>query len=271
MNATHNRISLFMAVAASILLPLSGCGGEDEDPDPSQGTHAAGAFTGTVSSGTLFRSVTLPNREVWIFEGREIDGTFWFGDWHQATLLEQGQSPATQNAVIVGELAQLPASLSLSATTSSIMGTISSPEFGIDRRFEGTPNTSSTSSWLYRFDANASTESIQGTWGMPSGRRSIGMTLQIAPNGDFTGTGSFGGLAHPSCDISGKLTPNRSGKNFFDVSLSSFDQSCFAITAITAGFAVTYPLGNGQSELILSFVGSNPTRSRTAWRMVARR
>jgi hypothetical protein len=270
LSARHIRISLVLTTLISLV--LSGCGGKDEADESGQQLRG-GSFTGTVSSTILFRGVILPNQEVWLLEGREIDGAFSYGDWIQATLVDQSQNSTSKNAVLVGEMAQVPGVLSLDPQTndSLVKGVFTSSEFGYNKPFEGTSGSSSSTNWLYRFDAGASAASIQGTWVMPSGRRTIGMTLEVAPNGEFSGTGSFGGLPYPPCDISGRLTPSSSGKNFFEVSLSRIGESCFAISTLTAGIAITYPLANGQSELVLSFVGSNPTRTKVAWRMVARR
>lgn len=131
-------------------------------------------------------------------------------------------------------------------TGSSINGTLT--ETGISNiTFNGTAISGSS----FNYNSPAVVSDIDGVW---SGTIQDGTTaiIVIKSNGTFTGSDS-------GCAFSGTLTPDSSGKNFLNISLTYGGSPCLSPGQVQSGVAVDYLLSDGVTRQLLAGVVSGNT------------
>jgi hypothetical protein len=204
---------LLLGVVATALVMLSGCGGSDHRHfEPWQ---AEGLWSGTTSTGTL-DGVVLDTGEYWFIYG---SGGVARSVVHGFGYFSRGVFRSDNGSDYVFGFDR-PFFSSLSAVVE--------PEFSIEgeiylaNQLEGfgvgfVPE--------YRFPANPA--AIAGNW------RGSGSTLLSA--GDFViaidNQGSFTASLAGNCDYGGRILPNRSGRNVFDIALTSIGTCPFLFAA----------------------------------------
>jgi hypothetical protein len=102
------------------------------------------------------------------------------------------------------------------------------------------------------YNTPANLAQITGAWTL-SALDGTSADVTIAPGGSFTG-------ANAGCSISGTIEPRASGKNVFDVSVTSGGAPCAAPGTTSTGIAVTYLLpGSTARQLVVAGVNAART------------
>jgi hypothetical protein len=126
---------------------------------------------------------------------------------------------------------------------SSLSGSLT--EGASSETFSGTVPSSS----LFDYNSSASLSAIAGSW---SGSLTDGesATVNIDSLGNVTGISSDG------CSFSATITPDNSGKNFFDISLAFGASPCILANQNASGIAVNYLLSDGVTNQLIAGVTS---------------
>ena len=194
---------LLLGVLALAMLVLAGCGGSDHRHfEP---WEAEGLWSGSTSSGTL-DGVVLDTGEYWFIYGA---GGVARSVVHGNGFFSRGLFRSDDGADYFFGYDR-PFFSSLSAVVE--------PEFSIEgeiyleNRLEGF-----SVGFVPEYRTPANPAAIVGQWrGSGSTLLSAGdFVIDIDPQGNFTA-----GLAG-SCDYSGRILPNRNGRNVFDIALTS--------------------------------------------------
>lgn len=247
-------VTLFAAVAAL----SAGCGGGGSSaptpppPPPPSGTPITeGAYSGTVTGGTAnaFEMLVLEGGEIWALYGIDSATGFNVGGFVQGTInanttslsftstgaRDFGTNPSSA-ATVSGSYTSAP---TISGSLTTAVGTV---------QFSGGPIAGST----YNYSATPSLSAISGTWNVfSSGGGSAALTIQAS--------GAYSADDGTGCIISGNLTPRPSGKNVFNVT-TTYGANCGSQSGATGGgVAVSYPLTNGRTQLVVGLVKSDRT------------
>jgi hypothetical protein len=236
-------------LAFTLLIILVGCGGgstnsNSNSPSSTPG-QAQAVYFGTASNGDAFETIILPNDEYYALYGPTSGNEFSIS----GMLTGQGSSNNgnyTANVTdFYGSSATVTGSVSATYTVgASINGTLTatgSPAV----TFNGTVMPSSQ----FNYKTAAKLSDIVGTWagGLLDGTLA---TVTINSNGAFSGSDSSG------CSFSGTITPDNSGKNFFDISLTYGASPCLLPNQSASGMAVDYLLSDGVTRQLLAAVAS---------------
>jgi hypothetical protein len=238
---------LKIAAAASTAAFIAACGGGGGDSAPVSTSPPQGVYTGTLtgSTSTAFQLLALENGEFYSMYGINSGPVFGVAGFIQGTGSANGSTFTSSNVKDFGVTPAVAGSLTSTFSDSSISGSVTAS--GRTINFNGTRPTAST----YDYNAAPSIAAIVGTWTLSSPDATT-VTLNIAANGSFTGSGS-------GCTFSGTLTPRSSGKNVLNVSLTFGAAPCDPAGGSASGIALSYPLSNGQRQLILA--GTNASRT----------
>ena len=99
---------------------------------------------------------------------------------------------------------------------------------------------------------------VAGNWGV-TGLQNDDYDLVVAGNGTFTATPTDGDpLTTPDagCNFTGNFTPRASGKNVFDVAVTT-GAGCALVGEELSGIAMAYPLNAGGTQLVLGVSNTN--------------
>ena len=215
-------------------------------PPVTQG-NPQGAYTGTTSSGETFEAIILQDDTFYGLYGKTSGNTFNVagmltgkGSYSNGTYTASVTDYYYTGATYTG---------SVKATYvvgSSISGTVS--ESGNpNTTFSGTPIAASQ----YAYASPAPLSNITGTWtGFLFG--DVASVVTIASNGAFTGSSQ-------GCNFSGTVTPDSSGDNFFDFSITYGASPCLLPNQTQSGIAVDYLLPDGVTRQLLAAVSSAST------------
>lgn len=244
---------LQLAAAAIMVTTLSACGGGGSGASPASVPPMdinQGVYIGTLSGGSV------PNFELLVLE----DGSLWalYGVLTASSFMiegfVQGQASFEDGNFTSNDLRDFGGVPSLSAqmtgrydATPSIAGQITSSAGTVS--FSGAAVPSPT----YQYHQPALLSDVRGSWGvaLSSGETA---SLSISDSGALLGVSSSG------CHFNGQVRPRPSGKNVFNVSVTSGSAPCDAPGQTVTGVALTYPLANGSKQLVV--VGTDAARSR---------
>ena len=204
-----------------------------------------GAYLGTTSTGKTFETIVLPDNTFYAIYGTTTGNTFTVsgmitgkGSLSNGTLSASITDYYYTGAVYTGTVsATYVAGTSISGTvTDSGIGTLT---------FTGTAIPSSQ----FNFNAAASLSQLTGSW--------TGALLGgTAATASVSGSGSFTGSSQ-GCSYSGTASPDSSGKNFFDFSITFGAAPCAAANQTLTGIAVEYLLSDGVThQLLAAFSGA---------------
>ena len=213
-------------------------------------TSAEGAYGGTLT-GSLSNAVRLLILENGDFYG--IYGTETSTQFRVAGLV-QGRGASNNGTYVSSDIKDfgvIPAASGVvTATYDSINNTITGTgtSGSLTYGFSGGPIAGST----YDYDKAASLTTISGSWSTSS-LSGEGVSLTVAPNGSFTAISRLG------CNFSGNVVPRASGKNVFDATVTFGPSPCILSGQSASGIAVTYPLTNGTTQLVVAAVDSTRT------------
>ena len=244
------RWALFVSVLATLLLVACGGGSSSSNnlsSNSSSPSKAQGVYSGTTSSAATFETIILPNDKFYALYGSTSGNVFVVN----GMLTGQGQSNNGSYTASITDFYYAGSTYAgtVSATYvpgTSVQGTISEP--GIPAvSFSGNAIPASQ----FNYNAAASVSTISGTW---TGMLLDGSTASISinSNGSFSGTDS-------ACTFSGTITPDSSGKNFFNVSLTFGSSPCSLPNQSLSGAGVTYLLSDGVTHQLVAAVFSGST------------
>jgi hypothetical protein len=241
-----------LATLLLFVLLLGGCGGGSNSGGSSAsntGTptstpgQAQGVYDGSASTGTNFESIVLPNDQLYAIYGSVSGNVFLVC----GLITGQGASASgtyTANVTdfddCTGSLVAITGSVTASYMAgSSLNGSLT--ENGNTITFTGTAPAGS----LFNYNGAASISDITGSWtGAVLGGESV--TVTIGSDGSVSGSGSSG------CSFSGTVTPDSSGKNFFDVSITYGGAPCTFPNQSGSGIAVDYLLSDGVTRQLIA-------------------
>lgn len=244
------------AIALSCVALLAGCGGggggDSSSATPSSvsmDSKAEGAYAGTLtgSASSEFQMLVLDDGSFWTLYGSSSSsafyvsgfvqgkGTFENGKLVASNAKDFGYSPAVSGAV-TGTYTATPTIAGAFATSA---GTAT---------FSGGTIPNST----YNYKTAATISAIAGSW---NAILLSGETVSL----NISDTGAIGGVSSWGCSYTGSVLPRASGKNVFNLTLSFGGSPCALPNQTASGLAITYPLGNGKSQLIFAAIDSTRT------------
>ena len=236
-------MKLLATVLASLTLVACGGGGDDSPPPtPPVASTPEGVYGGKLTGSTSsdFEALFLENGEFWTLYGLSTPSAFFVSGFVQGSGTSNSGSYTSTNAKDFGFAPAMAGTLSATynTTAKTIAGTFSTPSGAVT--FSGGPIPDS----LYVYDKPATLSSVAGAWSTSS-LTGESVAINVASNGAFTAAGSSG------CRFSGTVTPRPSGKNVFNVALTFGPAPCALPGQTGTGIAITYPLANGQSQLVV--------------------
>lgn len=241
---------------------LAGCGGGDGDasgtpaaPAAPAASTAEGVYGGTLTGSTSanFELLVLENGEYWALYGQQTASAFLVAGFLQGTGSASAGSFTSSNLRDFGYLSPLQGSVSATydTTARTIQGTTTAQGGSVG--FSGGPIAGST----YSYDTAASLATVTGAWSL-SDLKGNPISISVAGNGSFT-------AASAGCSMSGSLAPRPSGKNVFNFSLAFGPAPCTLPGTSASGVALSYPLSNGKTQLLVAGVNSARTAGMAAF------
>lgn len=254
MNISRLTAALVLAVF------LSSCGGSSNNSNGGSGGggnsgtpgQAQGVYEGTTSTGATFNAIDLPNDTFYAVYGTQVGTVLYIC----GLATGQGQSnngnyTATEtdfDYCVNGSQTVYTGNVTATYTTGvSMNGSLS--ETG------NNPITFTSSvppGTQFNFNTAASFSTISGSW---DGQLTDGesATVNIDSAGNVTGSSSVG------CSFTAKMTPDTSGKNFFDISLTFGGSPCVFANQGASGIGVDYLLSDGLTTQFIAGVSSGST------------
>jgi hypothetical protein len=225
------------------LLILIGCGNNSGAGSNTAGGgtnyagQAQGVYIGTVSNGDAFESIVLPDDKFYALYGTAMAV--------YGMMSGQGNSGNNTYTAAIEEFTGGGSAMQGSVTAtdvpgSSVNGMITAA--GTTLSFSGTAPASS----LFNYNGQASVGSIAGTW---YGSLMDGSFATVTITSSGAVSGSDGG-----CSFSGTVSPDPSGKNFFNVSLSFGGSPCLFPNQTATGVGIYYLLPDGMTQQLLAGV-----------------
>lgn len=198
-----------------------------------------GAYLGTTSNSETFEAIILPDNSLYGLYGTTSGNTF------SVAGLIRG-SGSVSGGTYTGSITDYSPSGSMysgtfSATmgSSGITGTVQDSAVGTL-----TFTASSIPTAQYNFGTGASLSSITGTWnGQLFG--GVSASVVVSSNGIFSGSTQ-------GCSYSGTITPDASGKNYFDFSITYGGSPCLLANQTQTGIAVEYLLSDNVTKQLVA-------------------
>lgn len=246
------RILVPGAVAAA-LVACGGGGGPAPTASSSTPTvlgaaTTQGVYTGTLTGGgsTAFELLLLENGETWMLYGTPGTSSFQVRGFVQGTASLSGSGFSAGSVKDYGTVP--PSSGSISGTVSGpgVSGTVTEGGQGVT--FSGT----ALSGTSYDYNTAATLAQVTGTWSLGS-LDGTPTSITISTDGKLTGN-------RGSCGLTGSVTPRASGKNVFDVTVTTGASPCTAPGTTSAGIGLTY-LVNGTASRQLVLAVTNPAKT----------
>jgi hypothetical protein len=202
-----------------------------------------GAYLGTASTGKTFETIILPDNTFYALYGTTSGNVFTVS----GMIMGKGNvSNGTLTASITDYYSTGTVYGTVSATYvagSSVSGTITESSVGTIS-FTATAIPASQ----YNFNSAASPSQISGNWaGALLG--GVAASATVSSNGSFTGSSQ-------GCSYSGTATPDGSGKNFLDFSITFGASGCVAPNQTFTGIALEYLLSDGVTRQLLAAFSS---------------
>ena len=205
---------------------------------------AQGAYFGSTSNGEPFEGIILPNNKFYALYGTTSGNVFNI----MGMITGQGSSTNGTYSAPITDYYYNGATYTGSVSASYVAGTrINGNIFD-----SGVGTLSFTGSALptsqYNFNVPASLSTIVGAWnGALLGGG--GASVNLSSNGTFTGSSQ-------GCSYSGSISPDASGMNFFNFSLSYGGSPCLLPYQTQTGIAIDYLLSDGVTRQLVAGVSS---------------
>jgi hypothetical protein len=205
---------------------------------PTVASAAEGVYTGAISNGLEHNTIVLDDGQYYTLYGSSTSGGFAAAGFIQGSGLASNGSFSSSNLrdyFASGTVQSGTLSASYSAT--GLNGSVT--EGGSTVTFTGAPIDVA----VFNYNSAASLSTISGLWNLTSMQNEAAQ-VNIAANGSFSASAG-------TCSITGTITPRASGKNIFDVH-QTFGAACLLAGQTASGIVLTYPLSNGQRQLIVA-------------------
>lgn len=221
-------------------------GGGSGNPPPTPG-QAQGIYEGTTSLGSTFNAIDLPNDMMYAVYGNQVGNVLYIcglvtgqgksnnGTYTVATVTDYDYCGTNTQVVNTGSLS------GTYVTGASMNGTLTEP--ANTSNFTATMPPSSQ----FNFSTAASVGAVSGPW---SGQLTDGESANVT----IDSTGSIVGSSSNGCTFTATMTPDSSGKNFFNVSLSFGGSPCQFANQNATGIAVNYLLSDGVTTQFIAGV-----------------
>jgi len=246
---TTHAATLTLCFTNALLL---GCGGGGEEAAVTAPVvtypSAEGVYIGNIARGASseFQALVLPNGDMWSFYGYD-DGSVFYVDGFAQGNGSSNNGLFTATLKDFGYLPAIPGTMSAAYNTAD--KTISGTSTYMGRTFAFGGGAAPES--FYQYDISAVLSEVVGQWNTMSTEGGL-VTVDISATGVLT-------LSEAGCTGTGTITPNASGKNVFDISVTFGPAPCFIPNATATGIAMSYPLATGQRQVIIAV--TNPTRT----------
>jgi hypothetical protein len=217
-------------------------------PSTSPPAVVQGLYSGTLtgSTSTNFQLLALENGDVWSLYGTPSGASFRVRGFIQGPTARNGSAVSSSSVKDFGFDRALAGSLAGTLTATTVGGTVTFSTGAVT--FSGTAVPTGT----YNYNAAATNSQVAGTWTL-SALDGTSATVSVGTNGSFTGNNA-------GCAITGTILPRASGKNVFDVSVTSGPAPCFAPGTTSTGIALTSVLADGTTrQLIVAGVNAGRT------------
>lgn len=252
------------AIAILSGLLLAGCGGDDDDDNPTfnpDRSLAQGVYDGTITyqdgGVATFNQLTivLETGGFFIIYGETINNVFFV----DGTLNGTGQILLNTNEFQSFDLNDYFFDRDTNGLGAVFNGTLVA-NFSSGNFFNGTANQTDSfvefagtvpAITVYNYNVAANPASIAGNWTM---RDLLGSSLNLSVDT----AGNFTGIYASGCSLSGTLTPRASGKNVFDMTISFGPTPCTQPSRTFSGVAIDY----APSMLARALVMSGTTTDR---------
>ncbi|MBL8324109.1 MAG: hypothetical protein JNJ89_04030 [Rubrivivax sp.] len=233
----------------AVTLAAAACGGGGDDGNSGgasaerAATSAEGYYVGTVSAGAFnqFELLALENNEFWLLYGNRAPGssrftvsgfmqgtgTYSAGTFTSTAMRNYGASPVTTGTF--GATFRT----NTSSFTTSLTGTASAATVSLS--MTGADNISN-----YLYGLPASPSALAGTWTISLGAGQSA-TLVVNPAGAFT-------LTLQGCVSTGSMLPRASGKNVFNLTLTTGTATCASPGVTYTGVAYVSSIGLGNAN-----------------------
>lgn len=260
---SRHRSALWATCLIAGSLALTACGGGGSSsaptptPSPAPASTAEGVYGGTLTGNTTasgFEMLVLENDEFWTLYGSQTGGTFYVSGFVQGTGKSSNGSFSASDARDFGSAPAIAGTVNAnySAGAKTISGTVSGSRGAIG--FSGGPISGS----LYNYQTPATLSSVTGSWSLTA-LSGEGIAMTVAASGSFTAVSASG------CTFSGTVTPRPSGKNVFNVALNFGPAPCALPNQPANGIALTHPLTNGKSQLLVAVNNAARTMGTAAF------
>jgi hypothetical protein len=209
-----------------------------------QGNSPQGVYSGTSSRGSSFEALVLPDNSFWALYGTTSGNTFFVEGVMQGNGSYTGNNYSASGLDYYYLDPQYVYAFSVNATFvpgSSINGTVTDSASGTSSFNAKMMLTSS-----FNYDATPTLSDIAGSWN--------GALLGNVPaNASIQSDGTFAGSSQ-GCNFSVSITPDPSGHNFFDVTITYGSGSCYFPGVTQTGIAVDYVLSDGTTRQLVAAV-----------------
>ena len=216
---------------------LIGCGSGGSNAGTTPG-QAQGVYFGTTGSGLEFDLIVLPDDRFYAAYGvASSSPSEIMAGLPSGIMAGQGESSnGTYTAMITDYSWDQDADYAGSVSATYVTG----PSFSGTVTETGQPSVSFTTSMAptstIDFNSQASLLAITGTWG-------TSFTVIVSSSGALSMSPFSGGFS--GCTASGTISPDASGKNFYNVSLIFSGASCPVANRTGTGIAIVLQLPDG--------------------------
>lgn len=235
---------------------LAACGGGGGSGSTAAVTSAEGVYGGSItgSAATAFQMLVLENGQYWTMYGTQSSTHFSVFGFIQGNGTASGSSFTSSDAKDFGLTPALAGTVNATfdSAAKTIAGTVKAG--AQTTTFTGGPIAGSQ----YNYAVAASLTNIAGAWSVTSTSGET-VSVNVLAGGTFTAFGSSG------CNFSGTITPRTSGKNVFNTTMIFGPAPCGLPNQTASGIALSYPLANGTTQLILAQFDSTRTYGSAAF------
>ena len=209
--------------------------------------QAQGVYVGTTSTGLAFDGIVLPNDKFYAIYGTTSGNLFFVCG------LTTGQGTSSSGKYTANDTDFDYCGGSLITSSGTVSATYTQGTSLNGTLTEGTNNEtfsgSAPASSQFNYNSAATLSSVTGSW---NGSLTDGESASITVNS----AGSLTGISSTGCTFSATLTPDSSGKNFFNISLTFGASPCLLANQSATGVGVNYLLSDGVTSQLIAAVNS---------------
>jgi hypothetical protein len=238
-------------ISIAIVFLLSACGGGGGGGGGGGVTDPVGVWTGTNQYGNTINLMVLPDYKFYSIYGNYSSGGLVLNGFDVG-------SGALSGSALSGNLKEYSYASSLNqlnATSGSFNASIGNNQITGSSTAQVTSNFTLTPLSSFNFSTAANLSSISGTWTGNINDGSAATTV-ISSTGQITATVTSTTTLSAGCVFSGTIQPATTGKNYYDITLSTTNTCPFGSQNLS-GIGIQYATNSGQSEFIFA-INSSP-------------